>query len=92
MAPWPNDDHLRVVFRRSCYGCRRGLGRWVRWHESMHGHRWTWQYRIRWNGVVVSMRTDFGTFELAYASMVRTVKRLEAADVIRLTLHAERVD
>jgi hypothetical protein len=81
VAPWPNDDHLRVVFRRSCYGCRRGRGAWVGWHRAF-GHRWEWEYRVAWHGVTLATRPNFATFERAHASMVRTVERLAAAGVI----------
>ena len=69
---------LRVQIRAYCYGCRRRLG--PSWHRaygrSPGGHRWSWEYVIRFDHHCLLQRQSFRTWARAWASAQRSYGRL----------------
>lgn len=69
---------LRVQIRAYCYGCRRRLG--PSWHRAYGrdrgGHRWWWEWLIRWEHLEVDRRQSFKTWARCFASADRSYRRL----------------
>lgn len=69
---------LRVTIRGYCYGCRRRLG--PSWHRaygsSRGGHRWAWEYLIKFDHHTLLQRQSFRTWARACASADRSYRRL----------------
>lgn len=61
---------MKVTFRTSCYGCRRG----ARWNGQClwRAHRYDWSYYIACDGRRLVQRTAFRSFDLAWRSAQRS--------------------